>query len=301
MPTSPYLQKGDKITVVATARKVSYEELQFAKSFFTSWGLDVNYGKTIGTEKDQYSGTDEQRLADFQDALDDTTCKAIMVARGGYGTTRIVDQIDFRKFSKHPKWICGFSDVTVLHSHLQALYGIPTIHSAMPINFRSDDDLELPAADTLRKALFGEKLLYRTDHHVLNKFGKTEAELVGGNLSMLYSLSGTQSDMQTDGKILLLEDLDEYLYHLDRMIQQLKRSGKLENLEALIIGGMTEMKDNKIPFGKSPEEIILDAVSEYAYPVCFNFPLGHQDDNRAVRLGMKAKLTVDASSGSFVQ
>jgi muramoyltetrapeptide carboxypeptidase len=257
-------------------------------------------GKTINAQQNQFAGDDNFRLHDFQQAIDDDSIKAIWCARGGYGTVRMIDEIDFRKFKKHPKWICGFSDVTVLHSHIQSLFNTPTIHALMPVNV-NDNTKESDAIESLRKCLFGERIKYQFNSTQLNKTGKAKAEIVGGNLSILYSLAASQSDVDTAGKILLLEDLDEYLYHIDRMMMQLKRSGKLENLAGIVVGGMSEMKDNTIPFGKTAEEIIAEHVQEFDYPVCFNFPVGHQPDNRAMKLGMVAELEVNESNVLFKQ
>lgn len=289
MQQPEYLKKGDKIAIIAPARKVSKEDMQPAIDILQSWGLEVVLSGNLFREDCQFSGTDAERAADLQALLDDSSIKAIISARGGYGTLRIIDKIDFSKFKKHPKWIIGYSDITVLHSHIHTL-GIETIHATMPINFTKNSE----ATETLRKALFGEKLAYKTEQHPLNKIteGIVESEIVGGNLSLLYALSGSISDIDTKGKILFIEDLDEYLYHVDRMMLNLKRSGKLSHLKALIVGGMTDMKDNAIPFGKTAEEIILEAVAEYNYPVCFGFPAGHIDTNFALYFGKKAKLKI---------
>jgi muramoyltetrapeptide carboxypeptidase len=287
MTTPPYLKKGDKIGIVACARKISKEQLQNAVDLFTSWGLEIAYGKNLFNECNQFSGTDEERASDLQMMLDDESVKAVISARGGYGTIRAIDKIDFTKFRKQPKWVVGYSDITVLHSHIHN-FGIETIHATMPINFHVNKE----ANETLRKALFGEKLSYEIEFHSLDRNGNAEGELIGGNLSLLYALTGSDSDINTNGKILFIEDLDEYLYHIDRMMINLKRSGKLKKLAGLIVGGMTDMKDNEIPFGKTAEEIILDAVKEYSYPVCFNVPAGHVDKNFALILGRKVKLEV---------
>lgn len=287
MTTPPGIQKGDKIGIVACARKISKEELQPALELLTSWGLEPVMGKNIFGEEHQFSGTDDQRAEDLQSMLDDPAVKAVISARGGYGTVRIIDKIDFTRFRQHPKWIIGYSDITVLHSHIHN-FGIQTLHATMPINFTKNAE----ATETLRKALFGEKLSYEVGSHSLNRKGNAEAELTGGNLSLLYALTGSSSDLDTKGKILFIEDLDEYLYHIDRMMISLKRSGKLSQLAGLIVGGMSDMKDNTIPFGKTAEEIILDAVKEYDYPVCFNFPAGHIDRNLALVMGKKVKLEV---------
>jgi muramoyltetrapeptide carboxypeptidase len=290
MTTPPYLKKGDKIGIVACARKISREQLQNAVDLFTSWGLEIAYGKNLFNECNQFSGTDEERASDLQMMLDDQSVKAVISARGGYGTIRAIDKIDFTKFRKHPKWVVGYSDITVLHSHIHN-FGIETIHATMPINFHVSNE----ANETLRKVLFGEKLSYEIEFHPLNRKGNATGELVGGNLSLLYALTGSDSDIDPNGKILFIEDLDEYLYHIDRMMINLKRSGKLKGLAGLVVGGMTDMKDNEIPFGKTAEEIIMDAVKEYNYPVCFNVPAGHIDKNFALIFGRKVNLEVGAN------
>ncbi len=287
MTTPPYLIKGDKIGIVACARKISREEIEPAISILKSWGLEVVLSKNLFHSDNQFSGTDAERAEDLQTMLDDDSVKAIISARGGYGTIRIIDKIDFANFKKNPKWIIGYSDITVLHSHIHN-FGIETIHATMPINFEKNKD----ATESLRKALFGENLIYETEKHILNKNGTAEGELVGGNLSLLYALTGSVSDIDTKGKILFIEDLDEYFYHIDRMMINLKRAGKLNDLTGLIVGGMTDMKDNTISFGKNAEEIISDAVKEFNYPVCFNFPAGHIDKNLALIFGRKIKLSV---------
>ena len=287
----PSLNKGDTIGIVAPARKINFEELEFAIKTIESWGLKVKLGKNIFGSDYQFSGTDEERTADLQRMLDDTSVKAILCARGGYGTLRIIDFLDFTSFKKTPKWIIGYSDITVLHSHIHTNFEIETLHATMPINFSKDAE----SVETLRKCLFGEKLSYIFETHPLNKKGNAEGIIIGGNLSLIYALTGSCSDINTDNKILFIEDLDEYLYHIDRMMLNLKRSGKLKNLAALIVGGISDMKDNTIPFGKTAEEIIFDSVKEYNYPVCFNFPSGHTSKNFALPLGSKVKLQIQDS------
>jgi len=252
-------------------------------------------GKNIYAIENQFAGSDEQRAKDFQWAINDESIKAIIIARGGYGTIRIIDEIDFNKLKTNPKWITGYSDVTVLHSHIHQHIGIPTIHATMPINFSKNKE----AVETLRKCLFGENVSYSFETHPLNRIDEVKGVLVGGNLSLLYALSGTESDIDTKDKILFLEDLDEYLYHIDRMMLNLKRSGKLANLKALIVGGLTDMKDNAIPFGKTAEEIILDAVKDYDFPVCFNFPAGHVDRNLALYFGKEVCLKIGTTTCSL--
>ncbi len=291
------LNIGDKIGIISTARKISLEELKPSIKLLEEWGLKVVFGKNLFKEDNQFSGTVTQRSSDLQSMIDDDSIKAILCARGGYGTVQIIDKVDFSHLIKNPKWIIGYSDVTVLHSHLHQL-GITSLHATMPINFEKNTP---KALESLKSALFGLGNLTEINHHHFNRFGKVEGEIVGGNLSILYSLLGSGSDINTDGKILFIEDLDEYLYHVDRMMMNLKRNGKLNNLKALIIGGMSDMNDNTIPFGKTAEEIILEYIKEFDFPVCFNFPAGHLDDNRCVRFGVKSVLEVNKNGVSLSQ
>jgi len=291
-----YLKKGDTVAIIATARKVSQEEIQPAVTFFESYGLSVLLGKNLFESSNQYAGTDLQRAEDLQWALNDKNIKAIIIARGGYGTVRLMEYVDFTEFKKHPKWVVGYSDVTVLHSAIHNI-GVATLHATMPLNFSKNQS----ATRSLIKALLGKLTDIETEENYSNIEGTVKGQLVGGNLSLLYALSGTPFDIDTKDKILFIEDLDEYLYHLDRMIMQLKLSGKLSCLKGLIVGGMTDMKDNAIPFGKFPEEIILDAVKDYNYPVCFDFPAGHIDKNLAMYFGREVELTVnDTATLKFV-
>ncbi len=288
------LKKGDTVIIISTARKVLMADLCPAIEVLEKWGLTVLIGSSIGPEDHQYAGSDTLRASDLQSSLDNPAIKAILFARGGYGSVRVLDRIHWDEFLKNPKWLVGFSDATIFHSHVQAKFGIPTIHGVMPSIFRFDER-GLRAQESLRKALFGEKLQYQSPQQgSLLRIGNGFGSLVGGNLSILYSLLGSESDINTDGKILFLEDLDEYLYHIDRMIISLKRAGKFEKLHGLICGGLTEMNDNEIPFGKTAEEIIMEHVAEYSFPVCFNFPAGHLRDNRALRFGAEAYLTVSS-------
>ncbi len=289
----PSLQKGDSVYILSTAKKISLEEIDRAVKIFESWGLKPVIGQSIGAEYNQFAGNDQLRLQDFQNALDDSSIKAIICARGGYGTVRIMDEVNFDAFMKHPKWIVGFSDITFLHTHISNNIGTQCLHAQMPIQFEKGTDVSI---ETLRKELFGEQNEYIVPAHELNRTGDAKGILIGGNLSILYSITGTKSGLNTDRKILFLEDLDEYLYHIDRMMMNLKRSGKLQNLAGLIVGGFTDMHDNKIPFGKNAYEIILEHVGEYAYPVCFNFPAGHIEDNRALVIGKTYTMQVKTDS-----
>lgn len=289
MKTPPYLKKGDKVAIVCTARSYSSHEAVEAISLFESWGLEIEFGSTIDVNVNQLGGTDEQRTEDLQRMLDRKDIKAVWIARGGYGTVRIIDQIDFSGFVQNPKWVIGFSDITVLHSHIHNL-GVATLHAIMPYSVPR----ALPEArETLFKALFNEEYSFRIKSDPGNKSGVTEGLLIGGNLSIIYSLLGSQSSLDTAGKILYLEDLDEYLYHIDRMFYNLKRNGYFDKLNGLIIGGMTDMHDNQIPFGYDVKQIVLDITKEFGFPVCFEFPAGHIPDNRALKLGTKVRLEVN--------
>jgi len=291
------LEAGDKIGVISTARKITIEELSPAIKTLESWGLKVVFGINLFQEEDQFSGTVEQRTADLQGMIDDNSIKAILCARGGYGTVQIIDSIDFTNLKINSKWIVGYSDVTVLHSHLNNL-GIASLHATMPINFKSNTKESL---SSLKNSLFGNLNRIECKAHPLNKFGKIKGDIVGGNLSILYSLLGSDSDIDTAGKILFIEDLDEYLYHIDRMMMNLKRNGMLGKLKGLIVGGMSDMNDNSIPFGKTAEQIILEYTKNYDFPICFGFPAGHLSDNRCVRLGINAVLEISKNGVSLSQ
>ena len=289
----PNLKFGDTIALVSTARKVSKEELNFAINILESWGLKTVFGKNLFEEEHQFSGSVEQRRQDLQEAIDDENVKAILFVRGGYGSIQVLDYVDWSGFQRNSKWLIGFSDITVFHSHIHQNFGIPTLHAAMPITFQKNTDSSL---ENLRKVLFGEKISYQIETHSLNRIGKANTEIVGGNLSILYSLLASEGQMNTDGKILFIEDLDEYLYHIDRMMHALKRAGMLKNLAGLIIGGMSDMNDNTIPFGKTAEEIIFDTVSEFNYPIAFGFPAGHIDNNNPIVFGEKVNFEVGEKS-----
>lgn len=294
MVTPFSLALGDTIGIVSTARKITRNELQPFLKIIDSWGLKTELGSTIDADFHQFAGDDALRKQDLQRMLDDPNIKAIWCARGGYGTVRIIDQLDFSTFKKNPKWIIGYSDVTVLHSHIHN-FSIETLHADMAMELAIKTDA---TRDSVRDVIFGRKygIEITSEANNLNKEGTAKGQLVGGNLSLLYSLIGSSSALETKGKILFIEDLDEMLYHIDRMMQNLKRNGLLKDLAGLIVGGMSDMKDNTIPFGKTSEEIIKEAVSEYDYPVCFNFPAGHIHDNRALILGRKVLLKIEKSS-----
>ncbi|GGB78922.1 peptidase S66 [Flavobacterium suaedae] len=289
MKIPPYLQKGDTVAIVATARKTTEDELQEAVSLLESWGITVIIGNSIGLENNQLAGSDEERAADFEAMTKNPDVKAIWCARGGYGTVRMVDLVDFSALKKNPKWVIGYSDVTVLHSHINNM-NAATIHSVMATGVTTATD---DTKETLRKALFGETLQYTLPPHTFNKYGKANGQLTGGNLSVLYSIIGSRSEMDCEDKILFIEDLDEYLYHIDRMMMNLKRNHYFEKIKGLIIGGMNDMNDNKTPWGHTALEIIKDITNEYNIPICFNFPAGHTPTNCALVLGKQITLTVN--------
>jgi muramoyltetrapeptide carboxypeptidase len=284
------LKIGDKVSIISTARKISLEEVQPAINLLTDWGLEVVLGENLFAEDHQFAGTKVQRLSDLQQALNNDEIKAVFCARGGYGTVQLIDQIDFSHLKKQPKWIVGYSDVTVMHNHINQNFELATLHATMPINFSTNTP---EALQSLKDALFCNTLNYQCAYHSYNRIGEAKGELVGGNLSILYSLTGTVSQINTEGKILFLEDLDEYLYHIDRMMQNLNRAGMLHGLKGLLIGGMTDMNDNTIPYGHTAIDIIKNIVAEYDYPVAFGFPAGHLADNRTLIMGGKATLSID--------
>ncbi|MBS1625844.1 MAG: LD-carboxypeptidase [Bacteroidetes bacterium] len=285
----PYLRAGDIIVILSTARRVTIEEITPAIGLFESWGLKVRLGKTIGLVHHQFAGTDAEREADLQAAVSDPDVRAIICARGGYGSVRMMDNIDWTGLLTHPKWFCGFSDMTYIHVHLNQTLGVQTLHSTVPVFFPKNTP---GAIETLRKQLFGEEVVFSFPANPLNRKGATKGVMIGGNLSILYSITGTKSGFNTAGKILYLEDIDEYLYHVDRMMMNLKRSGKLHDLAGLVVGGLTDMKDNTIPFGMTAEEIIREHVERYDFPVCFDFPAGHIADNNTIVLGKMTRMEV---------
>ena len=291
--TPPYLQTGDTIGIVCPAGYMQFENAQTCIDTLLQWGYKVKTGKTLGsTSQNYFSGTDEERLKDFQEMLDDDEVSAVLCGRGGYGLTRIIDRISFKKFRKNPKWLIGFSDITVLHSHIYANYEIATLHAPMAAAF-NDGGAVNEYVQSLRRVLKGKEINYNCASHEFNRLGNATGELVGGNLALLTHLVGSESDIKTKNRILFLEDIGEYLYNIDRMMYQLKRAGKLNKLAGLIVGGFTENKDTDRPFGQSAYEIIRDAVSEYKYPVCFGFPVSHEKENYALKIGVKYDLKID--------
>ena len=288
----PYLKKGDTIGITCPAGYMAAEKVQTCIEVLQQWGYKVKKGNTVGGSSSTYfSGTDDERLAELQQMLDDKNITAILCGRGGYGTGRIVEQIDFKKFRKYPKWIIGFSDITILHTHIYSNYGIATMHAPMAAAF-SEEGYKNEYVQSVKKALAGKKAKYTCEANVLNIKGKTSGQLLGGNLSLLAHVTGTSSDIQTKGKILFIEETGEYLYNADRMLYQLKRSGKLNKLAGLIIGGFTDMKDTTRPFGKTIHQLIFDMVKAYDYPVCMGFPVSHDKENYALKVGVVYHLNV---------
>lgn len=283
------------ISIVSPARKVSFDEMSFAFDYIRSRGHNPVCDERLFDSCHQFAGDDDARAALLQEYLDRDDIDVILCARGGYGTVRIIDKLNFDKFLQKPKWIAGYSDVTVLHAKLQSL-GCESLHSTMPINFADNTKESL---DSLFDAIEGKRISYEISSSDINIPGKAEAQLVGGNISVLYSLLGSDIFPDTDGKILFLEDLDEYLYHIDRMMMALQRAGKLDNIKGLIVGGLTKMHDNAVPFGMTAEEIILEKVRDKNIPVCFNFPAGHIDDNRSLVLGRTSYLEVKSKTSKF--
>ncbi len=301
-----YLQPGDTIGICSPAGYITLEEIQSAISKIKEWGYGVKIGNSIGKRYFTFGGTDEERMSDLQQMMDDAQIKAILCARGGYGSVRIVDGLNFKKFRKNPKWIIGFSDITVLHSHLNRNYNIASIHSKMCNSFPDDwakaEPIQIETIESIHQCLQGKKMSYTADANLNNKPGMASGNLVGGNLKTIENLSGSDSDIITDGKILFVEDTGEYLYSIDRMFWNLKRSGKLCKLKGLIIGGFKAKKDDAgDEFGISLEDIVLEKIKEYHFPVCFDFPVGHQRNNFALKCGMQHQLSVSANGSQLTE
>ena len=294
------LKKGDTILIISPAKAIEREFIDLATSLFEGWGLKVEVGKNALGAYNYFSGTDESRATDLQWALNHPLAKAIISARGGYGSVRIVDEVDYTKFINKPKWFVGFSDITVFHNKLHGEFSLPSIHAVAPLYFdRLNENDE--TIITLKKALFGEIASTSIDVHKHNRRGQADGLLVGGNLAIVSSLIGTSLDIVTDNKILFIEDVSEYAYRFDRMLWSLKKSGKLDNLAGLIIGGLTDMKLGNETFGCSVEELVQDVICEFDYPVMFDFPAGHQLDNRALILGVKYRMEVGYDKSTLIQ
>lgn len=288
----PYLLPGDTIGITCPAGYMPFEKAQVCIETLQDWGFQVKIGKTLNSNSENYfSGTDEERRTDFQDMLDDLNIKAILCGRGGYGCSRIIDQLDFSQYAKNPKWIVGFSDITVFHSHVPAQYGIATLHAPMAAAFNNGGATNA-YVQSLKNAISGIPAFYTVSGHDFNKKGISKAELVGGNLCLLTHLAGTHSDLDWKGRLLFIEDVGEQIYNVDRMLLQLKRMGKLEGLAGMLVGGFSDSKDTERPYGKDVYEVIAEAVKDYNYPVCFGFPVSHETENLALKVGVEYLLTV---------
>ncbi len=296
--TPPHLKHGDLVQIISTARKVDREFIDHAVTVLESWGLQVKLGENLWAVDNQFAGDDEARTADLNSAIRNEDCRAIFCARGGYGTARLLEGMDFEKLKANPKWIIGYSDVTALHNAVFNSLRLQSLHATMPVNFQTNT---VDALGTLKDLLFGKSVEYGFDEHQFNRAGVTEGRLVGGNLSVIYSQLGSDSALDGKDQILFLEDLDEYLYHIDRMMLALGRSGMLSRLNGIVIGSMSDMNDNAIPFGKDAYEIIDSHVRNLGVPVAFGFPSGHIDDNRAWVHGKKIRLTVNDGQPSHIE
>ncbi|MFL5742622.1 MAG: LD-carboxypeptidase [Flavisolibacter sp.] len=302
----PYLKPGDVIGITAPAGSIKPEEIQPAVSLMESWGYTMKIGDTIGRKDFTFGGTDEERLQDLQQMLDDPSIKAIMCARGGYGSIRIVDRLQWNKFKRKPKWVIGFSDITVLHSHIHTNCGVASIHSKMTNSFPDEWDkaepIQVDTINSIHDALSGKKMNYAATANEQNKTGAAEGILVGGNLKTLESLAGSASDIKTNGKILFVEDTGEYLYSIDRMFWNLKRTGKLKSLKGLIVGGFKIKEDDPgEEFGKTIQDIVLEKIKDHSYPVCFDFPVGHQKANFALKCGVRHQLSVTKDGATLTE
>lgn len=293
----PYIKKGDTIGITCPAGYMAKEKAQACIKTLQQWGFEVMVGKTLGSNSNNYfSGTDEERLNELQAMLDNESIHAVLFGRGGYGVGRLIDKLDFSQFRRKPKWLIGYSDITVLHSHIHSNYKIATLHSPMAAAF---NDGENEFITSLHKAITGKKMKYKYDVHALNKQGTAVGELVGGNLSLLAHLVGTASDIGTKNKILFIEDIGELIYSTDRLLYQLLRSGKLAEVAGLIIGKFIDVKDTERPFGKNIDEVISDMVKQFDYPVCFHFPVSHTKENYALKVGVKHELKITGRSVSL--
>jgi muramoyltetrapeptide carboxypeptidase len=296
-----YLNEGDSIVILAPAGILIQREkiINQAKELAESWGLKVIISEHVFNQNNHFSGTDKERASEFQKALDNPSIKAIWCARGGYGSGRILDKLDYSKFKESPKWIVGYSDITAFHSHIQNL-GFQTIHAMMATSLSFNPEETEQSIETFRKALFGEELSYKISSSEYNKIGEAEGILVGGNLSILQNMLGSVSQLNTDGSILFIEEIGEYKYHIDRMLRGLKRAGYFDNCKGLIIGGMSNIKKNTTPWGSSIEQLILDVIEEFDFPVLFNFPAGHETDNRALIFGKSIKMNIKSTTSEII-
>ncbi len=297
----PYLKPGDTVAIVAPSGilKNRQKEVQQAVELLKSWGLHAVVGDHVFSQDNHFAGTDAQRCEDFQKAMDDPKVSAIWCARGGYGTVRIIDNLDYTKFRKHPKWLIGYSDITALHNQFHN-EGFESIHALMCTSLTDALNDISESVETYRKAIFGEPLQYNLKGSQYNRIGKVSAPLVGGNLTMLHTMLGSKTSIDTSEKILFIEEIGEYKYHIDRMLQSLKRAGYFDNCKGLLVGDMSKLRKNTTLWGSSVEQLILDALSDYDFPICFNMPAGHEKDNRAMILGRTIEMNVSKEQSSVI-
>ncbi len=297
----PYLKAGDTVAIVAPSGilKNRNDEVQQAIDLLESWGLHAVVGKHVFSKADHFAGTDDERCEDFQNALDDPKISAIWCARGGYGTVRVLDKLDYTKFKNNPKWLIGYSDITALHNQFHN-ERIESIHAMMCVSLTEDKEGLKETISTFKDAIFGKSLSYTLSGSTYNKVGIVKGPLVGGNLTILHTMLGSKTSIDTSGKILFIEEIGEYKYHIDRMLQSLKRAGYFDNCKGVLVGDMTKMRKNTTPWGTSVEQLILDALAEYDFPIAFNMHAGHEDDNRAMILGRTVELKVDKDKSTLV-
>lgn len=297
----PYLKAGDTVAIVAPSGILKHrnEEIERAKRLLKQWNLNVVVGKHVFNQANHFAGTDQERCEDFQNALDNPNIKAIWCARGGYGTVRILDKLDYTKFLEQPKWIIGYSDITALHNQIHNI-GVQSLHAMMCVSLPKDESEIEQTIATFKKAIFGETLSYTLQGSNYNQVGEVTAPIVGGNLTMLHTMLGSKTSIDTSGKILFIEEIGEYKYHIDRMLQSLKRAGYFDQCKGVIVGDMTKLRKNTTLWGTSIEQLILDALADYDFPIAFNMPAGHEDDNRALILGRKATLKVEKTKSTLV-
>jgi len=297
----PYLKAGDTVAIVAPSGILKHREREInqAVALLKSWGLHAIVGKHVFNKAHHFAGTDEERCEDLQNAMDDPKISAIWCARGGYGTVRILDQLDYTKFKKKPKWVIGYSDITALHNQLHN-EGIQSLHALMCVSLTKDISEVKASVETFKSTLFGSPVNYTLEGSTYNRIGEASGQLVGGNLTILHTMLGSKTSIDTSGKILFIEEIGEYKYHIDRMLQSLKRAGYFENCKGVIVGDMSRMRKNTTLWGTSIEQLILDALAEYDFPITFNMPAGHEKDNRALVFGKEIQLTVGSSQSSVL-
>ncbi|WP_308991586.1 LD-carboxypeptidase [Mariniflexile litorale] len=297
----PYLKTGDTVAIVAPSGILRNRtaEVEQAKSLLQNWGLKVIVGEKVFNQNYHFAGTDEERREDLQKVMDDPKVSAIWCARGGYGTVRILDKLDYTKFKKHPKWVIGYSDITALHNQVHN-QGFESLHAMMCTSLQDNTETIKETISTLKDALFGTPLIYTLEGSKYNKIGTTSGQLVGGNLTILHTMLGSKTSIDTSGKILFIEEIGEYEYHIDRMLQSLKRAGYFDNCKGVLVGDITKVRRNTTAWGVSIEQLILDVFAEYNFPVAFNMPAGHEKDNRALILGRNVQLTVTGDQSLVV-